>query len=76
MEGCFNTTYLGPNQVEKHNSESVVIALKTFFVHNKFDMKNLVVVDTNSKSVMARINNGAYAKLKKDAHSLIKIKFD
>ena len=53
--------------------ERILLALKAFFAHNKFVVKNLIEIDTGNTSVMVAMNNGVYAEIKKYVPSLILI---
>ena len=44
------------------------------FAHNKFDVKNSVLIGNDNASVMAGINDGVDTELKKDVPLLILIK--
>ena len=68
------STYLGLVQLDQCNAESIVLALKRFLADKKLDLKNLTAIGSDNASVMVGINNGVYAKLKKDIPSLVLIK--
>ena len=72
--GKVASTYLDRTKIEKCDAENIALAIMTFFAHNKFDVKKMVGIHNDNTSVRARINNGAYTKLKKDVPSGILIK--
>ena len=68
------STYLGQVKLDQCDAEAIVNALKLLLAKMKLNLQNLLAIETDNASVMVRVNNGVYAKLKVKLSHLILIK--
>lgn len=67
-------TYLDMIELNECDSETICNALKRSLENNGLELNNLIALGTDNASVMTGVNNGVYAKLKKDVPHLILIR--
>ena len=70
----FVVTFLAMIELKECNADAICNALKKCLKDNGLDLQKLLAIGTDNASVMTGINNGVYAKLKKDIPRLILIR--
>ena len=68
------STNLGQVELDQCDAEAIVNALKLLLAKMKLNLQNLLAIGTDNASVVVRVNNGVYAKLKVKLSHLILIK--
>ena len=63
------STYLGLEQLESCDAESIVNGIKSLLMSKQLDIKKLAAIGTDNASVMVGINGGVCAKLKNEVPS-------
>lgn len=66
-------TFLKLQELEEHNAQGIVGAIKKVLMEFKLEMEKMVGIGTDNAAVMVGAHNGVYAQLKKDIPRLVHI---